>query len=169
MRTADLLKRFRSTIVAAALLSVVLATRPVAAAETSGQVWLLSTRSAPVCGDLESGSAAISYWRLGPDLTWLSADSAAFHHGDDQTGPTIIFIHGNRIDADDAVEYGCGLYRHIQETAFGRPFRLLIWSWPSERIGRRNRPDAADKGRSGATCRATTWPDSWARFAPTCR
>ena len=141
MITAAPRLRFRSAILAAALLSVIFLTRPAAAGEASGQVWLLSTRSAPVCGDLESGLAAISYWRLGPDQSWLGADSAAFHSGDDQPWPTIVFIHGNRVDADTAVEYGCGIYRHIQETACGRPFRLVIWSWPSERIGRRNRPD----------------------------
>ena len=113
----------------------------------SGQVWLLSTRSAPLCGDLESGSAAISYWRLGPDRTWQA-----------QTRPHSIVatIRPDRRSSSftatastptTAVEYGCGLYRHIQETACGRPFRLVIWSWPSERIVRRNRPDAQLKAQ----------------------
>ena len=78
-----------------------------AAAEGAGEVWLVSTRGAPVCGDLEAGCAQIEYWRLGPDHAWQAADAAAFHQGDRPELPTTVFLHGNRLDADEAVEEGC--------------------------------------------------------------
>ena len=59
--------------------------------------------------------------------------------------PTTIFIHGNRTDSELAVEHGWLLYGHMEEAARGKPFRLVIWSWPADRAGRRPRADAQEK------------------------
>ncbi len=118
---------------------------PAAASAPCGQVWLLSTREAPLCGDLESGRAAIQYWQLAPDASWQPADAGAFHRSDDAAVPTTIFIHGNRTDAQTAVEHGWCIYQHMLQAAAGRPFRLVIWSWPSERMARHNRADVQMK------------------------
>ena len=40
----------------------------------------------------------------GPGPRLASADSAAFHRGGDQRGSDHVFLHGNRIDPDTAVE-----------------------------------------------------------------
>ena len=85
-----------------------------AAAAEAGQVWLANTREAPVCGDLEAGRSLIQYWRLGADLCWQGADAAAFHQGDAAAMPTTIFLHGNRIDPDAAVEEAWCLYQEMQ-------------------------------------------------------
>ncbi len=54
--------------------------------------------------------------------------------------PTVVTIHGNRTDADEAVEKGWYTYQSIR--AHGdRPLRYVIWSWPADRAFRRNRPD----------------------------
>ncbi len=92
--------------VGALLAMLLFSAAPLAAADPCGQVWLLSTREAPVCGDLEAGRALIQYWRLGADAAWQAADAAAFHQGDSAALPTTIFLHGNRIDPDAAVEEG---------------------------------------------------------------
>ncbi len=131
--------------VGALLAMLLFSAAPLAAADPCGQVWLLSTREAPVCGDLEAGRALIQYWRLGADAAWQAADAAAFHQGDSAALPTTIFLHGNRIDPDAAIEEAWCLYQHMQEQAAGRPFRLLIWSWPSERTVRGIRADVLEK------------------------
>jgi esterase/lipase superfamily enzyme len=59
--------------------------------------------------------------------------------------PTAIFIHGNRVDADDAIEEAWCLYQRMKQQACGRPFRFVVWSWPADRIVRRNRPDVQIK------------------------
>ncbi len=118
-----------------------------AAADQPAQVWLLSTRDAPLCGDLEAGRSAIQYWRLDQDQAWQAADAAAFHRGDQRAMPTTVFIHGNRIDPDTAVEQGWTLVPRMDEEAAGRPFRLVIWSWPSERAERGVRPERLAEGR----------------------
>ena len=58
-------------------------------------------------------------------------DAAEFHRADANV-PTTIFIHGNRIGPDRAVEYGWRIYGQMQAAACGRQFRLVIWLWPAE-------------------------------------
>ena len=118
------------------------------AAAASGEVWLVSTRCAPLCGDLEAGRTAIQLWRWGGDDSWLPSSAAEFLRSDQSGAPTTIFIHGHRTDAELAVEHGWLLYGHMEEAARGKPFRLVIWSWPADRAGRRPRADAQEKAES---------------------
>jgi len=109
--------------------------------EEQQQLWLISSRCAPLSGDLQSGQKAIRYWRFSPDCQWQPADEESFHAGDDPAVPTTIVIPGNREDADDAIEFAWPIYRRMLKIAQDKPFRLAIWSWPSDQIYRRNRPD----------------------------
>jgi hypothetical protein len=59
--------------------------------------------------------------------------------------PTTILIHGNRVNAADAIERGWSYFHRMAEQAAGHPFRLVVWSWPADRIGIRPRPDAQIK------------------------
>ena len=135
-------RRMRASRFAA--LAILLLPAPLAAAE-SGEVWLISTRCAPLCGDLEAGRTAIQLWRGGAGDSWLPATATEFLRGDKAGAPTTIFIHGHRTDPDLAVEHGWVLYRHMQEAARGKPFRLVIWSWPADRGARQPRVDAQQK------------------------
>lgn len=111
------------------------------------QLWLISTRTAPLSGDLQSGQKKISYWRFSPDCQWLPADEKSFSAVGEPALPTTIIIHGNRDTADDAIEFAWPIYRRMLKIAQDRPFRLAIWSWPSERMCRRNRADVQLKFR----------------------
>jgi len=107
--------------------------------------WLLSTRSAPQCGDLREGAARHRYWRLDDDCRWTAQDAAQFRQADDSDAPIVVFVHGSRTDADGAVERGFAMYRTLQQHAADRPFHFVIWSWPSERDRRRVRRDMQEK------------------------
>jgi hypothetical protein len=109
--------------------------------ENQRQLWLLSTRAAPLSGDLECGRKAIGYWRYSADCQWQASDEESFRGSDDPAVPTTIIIHGNQDDADDAVEFAWPIYCRMTQIADDRPFRLVIWSWPSQKMCRRNRPD----------------------------
>ena len=108
--------------------------------EAPPQVWLVSTRSAPHCGDLDGTLQTLQYWLLGGDRQWSAADAKAFRATDDAARPTVVFIHGNQTDADEAVEKAWCIYDSIRAQT-GRPFRYVIWSWPADRMLRRNRED----------------------------
>lgn len=131
-----------------------LANSPLAAcaAETSAapatEVWLISTRSAPGCGDLEAGLAQITYARLDESCgcgKWQASDAGAFQATAAPGLPTTVFIHGNGTDADWAVRHGKELYGLMKQQACGHAFRLIVWSWPADRALRGIRPDVQFK------------------------
>lgn len=110
--------------------------------DAASQVWLLSTREAPHCGDPEPTLSSLRYWRLDDDCQWSPAEAETFHTNQDETLPIVVFIHGNRTDADEAVEKGWFVYECIRAETAGRPFRYVIWSWPAEQVSRRTGQDA---------------------------
>ncbi len=134
-----------ATLLLSLLLSLFLvaAARP-ALADDAGEVWLVSTQGRRFAATWRR-AAQIEYWRLGPDHCWQPADAAAFHQGDRPGTPTTVFIHGNRIEPDEAVEEGWPVYQQMQQSAAGRPFRLVLWSWASQRAVRGVRADVLVK------------------------
>jgi hypothetical protein len=106
------------------------------AAAPATQVWLVDTRCAPGCGDLEAGLARINYWRLTESSgcgQWQASDAAAFQASADPALPTVVLIHGYGTDPDWAVHHGNDVRSLLQQVGCGRSFRLVIWSWPAER------------------------------------
>lgn len=102
----------------------------------SSQMWLVDTRYAPGCGDLEAGLAQVKYWRLvqsGGCCQWQAADAAAFQAAGDPALPTTVLINGYGSNADWAVQHGNDLYADMKQLGCGRPFRLVVWSWPADR------------------------------------
>ncbi len=136
-RPSSLAPRPSSLII---LFAAVLLFAAVARADQRPQdVWLLSTRCAPRCGPLESAPKNIRYWRLRDDCRFEKASATNFQ-ADGET-PTVVYIHGNRTDADKAVTKGMYAYRSIRSAVGCRAFRYVIWSWPARRVCRRNRSD----------------------------
>lgn len=109
--------------------------------ENKQQLWLISTRSAPLAGDLQSGLKAIRYWQFSGDGQWQPSDEESLRGGDDPAAPMTIVIHGNRDDPDDAVEFAWPIYCRMLKIAEDKRFKLVIWSWPGEQMCRRNRAD----------------------------
>ncbi len=112
------------------------------AADALPQVWLVSTRGAPHCGDLDTKLEDVCYWRMDEECQWSSADTEAFQATDDASVPTVVFIHGNRTDANEAITKAWYVYELIRVQTGDRPFRYVIWSWPAEHVIRPNREDA---------------------------
>jgi hypothetical protein len=111
----------------------------------TAETWLLSTRCAPLCGDLEVGKGRIRCWRSSRGCDWETADAETLYRDSADHRPTVFVIHGNRISSGEAVDFAWPVFRHLESHSEGRPFRLVIWSWPSDRISRRNRPDVQIK------------------------
>ncbi len=139
--------RTMKMVLAAATAVFLLSGTEIRGGEDQQQVWLISTRSAPLSGDLLSGLKHIRYWRLSPDQQWQPADEESFHESDAADMPTTIAIHGNRVDPDEAIDFAWPIYCRMLKAAQDRPFRLVIWSWTSERMCRRHRPDVQLKFR----------------------
>jgi len=137
-------------------MAVFIAEKAMAADAPSQQVWLLSTRQAPRQGNLEAADEPIKYWRHSGNQQsgnqqcdfnqrWEPALAKDLIEQTDPAVPTVVFIHGNRSNLNDAVSGGWPVYRHLQRCAEGRPFRFVIWAWPADRAGRGVRDDAQIK------------------------
>jgi hypothetical protein len=127
------------------LYSNCLAKETPSAGKDHAELWLLSTRCAPLCGDLEVGKEQIHYWRFAADCRWEPEAAGDFFRPSADHRPTVFVIHGNRESADEAIEFAWPVYQYLKERSECRPFRLVIWSWPSDRVARRNRPDVQIK------------------------
>lgn len=49
--------------------------------------------------------------------------------------PVAIYVHGNRMPAEDAAGHGLVIYRQCKGCLRGSPIDWVIWSWPSEQTG----------------------------------
>jgi hypothetical protein len=130
----------------------------------AGQVWLVNTHCAGGCGDLEAGLSKIAYWRLDESCgcgQWQASAAAAFQASGVPGVPATVLIHGYGTDEDWAVRHGNTLYGLMKQQACGRPFRLIIWSWPADRVEGRIRSDIQMK-----VCRSDVEAYYLARLLP---
>ena len=107
-------------------------TRHVEAPAPVTQMWLVDTRCAPGCGDLEAGLAQIRYWRLVESsgcCQWQAADAAAFQASSDPALPTTVQIHGYGTNSDWAVQHGNDLYADMKQLRRGT--RLRVAAFPA--------------------------------------
>jgi hypothetical protein len=122
------------------------------------QVWLISSRQAPCEPSACGGETRLGYWLLGPGNQWVPASLDAFLATDSAAVPTVIFIHGNRVDADRAVCDGRLVLGPLTAAARGRPFRFVFFSWPADRLSGGPREDAQCKAlRSDAQSYYLAW------------
>lgn len=125
------------TLVVAVLLWIITIEQSEAA---SREVWLISTHR--VCGSCSGTleSQPVRTWRLENECQWISADLPSLLRSDDPTVPTLIFVHGYVVRPDDAIHTGVRmawpLYSQLCGDAQGRPFRLVVWTWPAEQATR---------------------------------
>ena len=72
--------------------------------------------------------------------------------------PTIIFVHGNRVERGEDRERGMMVYRSLRQKArHDGPIRFIIWSWPSTRIPRA----LQDYRVKAARTRPAGWQLAW--------
>ncbi|MFW5693077.1 MAG: hypothetical protein ACOCWL_02575 [Thermoguttaceae bacterium] len=104
------------------------------------QVWLISTRAAPRSSAPDPAHARIGFWQLKQNA-WAPSDREAFHASGRADVPTVFLVHGNRAGANDAVRIGSSFRQYLVRSRRNQPFRLVIWSWPSEQVCGRVRAD----------------------------
>jgi hypothetical protein len=96
---------------------------------SSDQIWLVNTRG--IC-DVSAGSGwSTARYDAG---YWKGSDDNAFYASDDQETVTVIYVHGNRMDATGAEARGLAIYRELFSSQEGGKVRFVIWSWPSDQI-----------------------------------
>jgi hypothetical protein len=94
-------------------------------------VWLVSSRGLSACRPAENVTR-LRYWRFDRQQSWLPSSLHELVASDDPAVTTVLFLHGNRVEANQAFADGWYAYRRLMKSADDRPVRFVIWSWPSE-------------------------------------
>jgi hypothetical protein len=100
------------------------------------ELWFVNTRA--LCED-DLSDPQPDVFRWAGDCRWEPSSPAALVASDAAT-PIVFTVPGNDTDADASVEFAWTVYERLQET--GRRCRLIVWSWPADKIPGRPRRDA---------------------------
>ena len=119
--------------------------RPCPCTQQEAEFWMIDAREAPQCGDFASGVGDLKFNRVDEKDCVTPSTADEFFASDVPNRPTFFFVHGNRTDAPDALFESRPVYNYLSCNAKVKPFRFVLLSWPSDRIGKRPRPDAQTK------------------------
>lgn len=119
-------------------------------ADTGDQIWLVSTRQASSADPSIRQTSRIRYWSYQGHVGWQPAGGDDFFQAMNSDGsatplPVCIYVHENRMTASEAFSRALEVWSRMREASPGSRFRLVVISWPSDRIGIRPRPDAQIK------------------------
>jgi len=103
------------------------------------EYWVVNARQVSDCESLQNGFERLTYWKYDDVKGWIQYRREQFVAAMDPSLPTTFFIHGSFLNHKWAVRSGWRCYRRIGGCAPG--FRLVLWSWPAERIRRMNAID----------------------------
>jgi len=95
-------------------------------------IWVIDSRSAPICGDLASGMSDLRFFRaeqFGILQYWTEYSQYEFLAAADARLPTTYFFHGYGMIRPGAILSGERVADYMGEGA--PPFRLVIWVWPA--------------------------------------
>ncbi|TWU23397.1 hypothetical protein Pla52o_29330 [Novipirellula galeiformis] len=147
--------RFVGVLIATIIIGVSGLDKEIQADESlANQIWVVSTRDASSCAPSVSQASRIKFWSCHQRSRWQP--STANHFFDCVNGdlaadpmPLCIYVHENRVSAEEAWGRARSIYCQLQQASQSTNdrFRLVVISWPSDRIGVRPRPDAQIKAQ----------------------
>jgi len=99
---------------------------------TDDDVWLISTRQlgCPSWNNESHVDLKVSQYSGSGDWTESGLDELL----DSESRQTIIYVHGNRVSADEAITRAWAAFSVLKGELAAPPMRLIIWSWPSDQI-----------------------------------
>jgi hypothetical protein len=81
--------------------------------------------------------------------------------------PTVVYVHGNRVDPGVDKSHGLGFYRALPARKAGAPMRYVIWSWPSSQVRGRIKDYEVKAARTGPAGWQLAWTvDQWPTDSP---
>jgi hypothetical protein len=123
------------------------------------EVWLLSTRSIGTKCDPHRMASDIRCERRTADGGWQRLSWNSTLEAFASPMPTVIYVHGNRVDSGADKSHGLGFYRWLAARKDAdSPMRYVIWSWPSSQI----RGRIKDYEVKAARTQPCGWQLAWA-------
>jgi hypothetical protein len=99
------------------------------------EVWLISTRNLTGCGYYDGSFAPNYYVQRYEAGGWQHSSLEEYYATQSAEALTVAHVHGNRYELSDALERGWQTYHIVRQckSAWER-VRMVIWTWPSDRI-----------------------------------
>jgi hypothetical protein len=98
------------------------------------EFWVINTRCAPRCRDLDKGFQKIRFQRYDTGCKRFVTESRESFLASEATMPTLFYAHGNYLEHPGAMKAFWQVY-HKMRCCPG-PKRLVCWSWPAQRVYR---------------------------------
>jgi hypothetical protein len=115
---------------------------------TKHQLWLVSTRCASSSNPSVQQASRLKYWRCDSDRQWRLSNLSELLGTDDPETTTLVYVHENRVSRRESFYRAWTVFVRLSRVApADKRFRLIVISWPSDRIGRRQRPDVQIKAQ----------------------
>ncbi|MFV1966524.1 MAG: hypothetical protein ACC628_13955 [Pirellulaceae bacterium] len=101
-----------------------------------GSVWVVSTRHLGSCQCEEEFRRGVDIHQLHEEQGWRKATLSEFLASGESVVTTLVYVHGNRFDWNDAIRRGMCARESlaIGDRNGAPPVRYVIWSWPSDQI-----------------------------------
>ncbi len=96
------------------------------------ELWLVNTRCAPRCSNLDAGFNCIRFKRWDRCRCCWVKESVESFIAQEASMPTLFYSHGNSLNHKNAMK-SCWLIYEKMRCCPGRK-RLVFWSWPAERV-----------------------------------
>ena len=96
------------------------------------EVWLMNTRCAPKCSNLDRGFDCIKVQRWDPDCCRFINESMDSFVAQEASMPTMFYMHGNSLKHKQAMKQCWAICKKLR-CCPGKK-RLVFWSWPAQRV-----------------------------------
>jgi hypothetical protein len=98
------------------------------------EFWVVDTRSAPVCCNLDRGVEQITYWKCEPPRGLVRKTFDEFVAAIEPSLTTTFYVHGNTVNRRMALKIAEKVMSGVGRDA--PAYRMILWSWPSQhRLG----------------------------------
>ena len=96
------------------------------------EMWLVNTRCAPRCKNLDNGFNCITFKRYDRCCGKFVKESLESFLAQEASMPSLFYVHGNSLNHKNAMKGFWKVY-HKMRCCPGKK-RLVCWSWPAERV-----------------------------------
>lgn len=94
------------------------------------ELWLVNTRCAPRCSNLDNGFECLTYKRYDRECCRWVTESRESFLAHESSMPSLFYVHGNSLNHKNAMK-GCWKIYCRMRCCPGQK-RLVFWSWPAE-------------------------------------
>ena len=96
------------------------------------EMWLVNTRCAPRCSNLDAGFECLTFKRYDRRCCKFVKESLESFLAEEASMPSLFYVHGNSLNHKNAMKGFWQIYCKMR-CCPGKK-RLVCWSWPAERV-----------------------------------